>query len=517
MSISYQVGRTGSITPVANLVPVHIAGTTVKRASLHNADIIASLDIHEGDYLLVEKGGEIIPKIVGVDMDKRKPEAEKVEFITECPICGSPLVRKEGEANHYCLNGDCPPRVRGSIEHFVSRNAMDIEGMGTEIIDLLLSKGMISDVADIYSLSGRREEMIGLEKVIYPVEYELSDVPWEVVFYALDIGLPNMQRKVAEKIAGRFGTLKAYSKASPEELSALGLSAREVAQITEYFSPVDLFGTLSDYSCGMLLETCGDMESVPFDCLLAALGINGVDMKVADILSTGYDYIYELSLASEEELAAISGIGPVIAGNVCAWMGKNRTKVKKLNTLSIFRMQSRMADNLLASIEKSKDRGFSALLNGLGIRYIGEGASRDIARHFGNMEKLMQAGMEELKSIEGIGEQMAGSIVQYFSEKRNRDLVRRLLEAGVSGAEEEYVSGNRVLEGKIFVITGTLSMARENFKDRIMKAGGKVTDSVSSKTDYLLAGEKAGSKLDKALKLGVQVLDEEAFNKILEN
>ena len=170
MSVSYQVGRTGSITPVANLEPVHIAGTTVKRASLHNADIIAELDLHEHDTVYVEKGGEIIPKIVGVDVSLRKAGTLPVHFITRCPECGTILVREEGEANHYCPNEDhCPPQIAGKIEHFVSRKAMDIEGMGGETIDLLLSRHIIRDVSDIYRLPEKREELIGLEKIVYPM------------------------------------------------------------------------------------------------------------------------------------------------------------------------------------------------------------------------------------------------------------------------------------------------------------------------------------------------------------
>ena len=169
LSVDYQVGRTGSITPVANLEPIHIAGTTVKRASLHNEDIIRELDLHLHDTVYVEKGGEIIPKIVGVDVEKREADAPVIEFITHCPECGTALIRHEGEANHYCPNEDhCPPQIAGKLEHFVSRKAMDIEGMGGETIDLLLTKGFIRDVADIYTLPSRREELIGLEKILYP-------------------------------------------------------------------------------------------------------------------------------------------------------------------------------------------------------------------------------------------------------------------------------------------------------------------------------------------------------------
>ena len=206
LSVDYQVGRTGSITPVANLEPVHIAGTTVKRASLHNEDIIRELDLHLHDMVYVEKGGEIIPKIVGVDVEKRLPDAPAIEFITRCPECGTELIRNEGEANHYCPNEDhCPPQIAGKLEHFVSRKAMDIEGMGSETIDLLLTKGFIRDIADIYTLPAKRAELIGLEKILYPESYVMTSIPLSRVIYAFEIGVKNISAKNAEVLAGRFG------------------------------------------------------------------------------------------------------------------------------------------------------------------------------------------------------------------------------------------------------------------------------------------------------------------------
>ena len=208
LSVDYQVGRTGSITPVANLEPVHIEGTTVKRASLHNEDIIRELDLHLHDMVYVEKGGEIIPKIVGVDVEKRVADAPVIEFITHCPECGTPLIRHEGEANHYCPNEDhCPPQIAGKLEHFVSRKAMDIEGMGGETIDLLLTKGFIRDVADIYTLPSRREELIGLEKILYPESYVMTSIPLGKVIYAFEIGMKNISAKNADVLAEHFGSL----------------------------------------------------------------------------------------------------------------------------------------------------------------------------------------------------------------------------------------------------------------------------------------------------------------------
>ena len=242
LSVDYQVGRTGSITPVANLEPVHIAGTTVKRASLHNEDIIRELDLHLHDMVYVEKGGEIIPKIVGVDVEKRLPDAPAIEFITRCPECGTELIRNEGEANYYCPNEDhCPPQIAGKLEHFVSRKAMDIEGMGSETIDLLLTKGFIRDIADIYTLPAKRAELIGLEKILYPESYVMTSIPLSRVIYAFEIGVKNISAKNAEVLAGRFGGLPGLASATKEELLALadlqfpGDREKNINKILEYF------------------------------------------------------------------------------------------------------------------------------------------------------------------------------------------------------------------------------------------------------------------------------------------
>ncbi|MBE6333832.1 MAG: NAD-dependent DNA ligase LigA [Bacteroidales bacterium] len=376
LSITYQVGRTGSVTPVANLEPVRLAGTTVKRASLHNADVIESLGIHDGDWVYVEKGGEIIPKIVGVDLSRREPGANPIKFITKCPECGTALVREEGEANHYCPNEMCPPRVLGRIEHFVSRKAMNIDGMGSEIIELLLSSGKISNVADIYTLPERRDELVGLEKIVYVEE------PAEHV----EVSLANM-----------------------------------------------------------------------FDVV-----------------------------SSEPRLVP-----------------------KKL-----FSLQKRSVDNLIKAIEKSKQAGLSALIHGLGIRHIGESASKDLARNFNTIEALQSATIEELLNIEGIGKQMAESICSYFANSENIAMIDLMKSCGVVTTCTESKTSDK-LSGMTFVITGTLSTNRDHFKKLILAAGGKVSDSVSAKTTYLLAGENAGSKLSKAQKLGITILDEASFMNML--
>lgn len=510
MSVVYQVGRTGSITPVANLEPVHIAGTTVKRASLHNADIIAALDLHEHDTVYVEKGGEIIPKIVGVDASQRPAAARPVVFITHCPECGTELMRVEGEANHYCPNEEhCPPQIAGKIEHFVSRRAMNIDGMGEETIDLLLSRKIIRDVADIYRLPERREELIGLEKIVYPESFEITSIPLAKVIYGFEIGVKNISARVAETIAGYFNNLEAYSRATADELRAVVKDENMVNRIVEYFR------TPFNQALDRLLEA-GEVENIPLDYIVFALNIPGVDWHKADLLAARFDYIYELSVASMEEIVLVTGMSEGEAGVVVAFWGRNEKLVRKLNTLNVYRMQDKSVDNLIAGIEKSKTAGFPALLNALGIRYIGETASRNLAKSFRSMQNLMNADYEQLKEVEDVGEQMANSIVKYFGREENRDLVKRLLEYGVEAEMKEKEGESDKLESQTFVITGTLTRPREYFKELIMSAGGKVSDSVSAKTAYLLAGENAGSKLKKAQKLGTKIISEIEFSQLIQ-
>ena len=289
LSVDYQVGRTGSITPVANLEPVHIAGTTVKRASLHNEDIIRELDLHLHDMVYVEKGGEIIPKIVGVDVEKRVADAPVIEFITHCPECGTPLIRHEGEANHYCPNEDhCPPQIAGKLEHFVSRKAMDIEGMGGETIDLLLTKGFIRDVADIYTLPSRREELIGLEKILYPESYVMTSIPLGKVIYAFEIGMKNISAKNADVLAEHFGSLTKLAGASKEELMAVGSlqftgdREKNINKMLEYFR-MPFNESLER------LKQAGEVDMLPLDVVIYALDIPGIDFHKAELLSVKFD------------------------------------------------------------------------------------------------------------------------------------------------------------------------------------------------------------------------------------
>ena len=340
--ITIQVGRTGALTPVAELRPVQLAGTTVARATLHNQEEMARKDVRVGDAVIIEKAGEIIPAVVRVLLEKRPAGSQPFVFPRHCPACGSEVARLEGEVAVRCLNLDCPDQVRGRLEHFASRQCLDIEGLGEAAIDQLVAAGHVASLLDIYKLT--------FEQVV-----------------ALD--------KFAEK------------------------SAR----------------------------------------------------------------------------------------------------------------------NLLGAIERSKGVELWRLLHGLGIPQVGAAAAKDLAKAFGSLSALMEATIEQLVAIDGIGEKTAAGIVRYFGEARNRSQVEALLEAGMSPVAPERPSeADAVLGGKVFVITGTLpSLKREEAKALIESKGGKVAGSVSKKTDFLLAGEAAGSKLAKAQSLGVAVLDEAGLRTML--
>lgn len=344
--ITYQVGRTGAVTPVANLDPVQLAGTVVKRASLHNADIIEGLDLYVGDMVYVEKGGEIIPKIVGVDKDARFMIGDKVKFITHCPECGSLLVRYEGEAAHYCTNDTaCPPQIKGKIEHFVSRKAMNIDSLGAETIDQFYQEGLIATIADLYSLK----------------------VP-------------------------------------------------EIARLE--------------------------------------------------------------------------------------------------------RMGKKSALNILDGIRASKEVPFERVLFALGIRFVGETTAKTLAKAFRTIDALKEATLEDLVQVDEIGARIAQSVMQYFADEKNLQVIERLREAGVQMQKEELDMSDFTdkLAGKSIVISGVFTHhSRDEYKNLIEKNGGKNVGSISKKTSFILAGENMGpSKLEKAEKLGIPIVSEDEFLQMIE-
>ena len=344
LEVTYQVGRTGAVTPVANMEPVQLAGTTVRRATLNNEDFIRSFDLHIGDMVYVEKGGEIIPKIVGVNIDERPIIALPVQFIKRCPECGTPLVRYEGEAAWYCPNDTgCPPQIKGRIEHFIARKAMNIDSLGPETINEYYRRGLIHNIADLYDI----------------------------------------------------------------------------------------------------------------------------------------------------EVQQINGDG-------------SRTK---------------SAQRIVNGILKSKDVPFERVVFALGIRFVGETSARLLARHFKTMDALMNAGLEELQEVEGIGEVMAASIIAYFHNEQNREIVERLRSYGLQfalSAEQTAAQSDR-LAGQSIVISGVFQHhSRDEYKLIIEQNGGKNVGSISGKTSFILAGDNMGpSKLEKAQKLGIRIVSEEEFLEML--
>ena len=359
LSIAYQVGRTGAVTPVANLQPVLLAGTMVKRATLHNADIIASLDVRIGDIVYVEKGGEIIPKIIGVDLDQRLASAEPVIFASTCPECETPLLRSEGEAAHYCPNeAGCPPQIKGKLEHFISRKAMNIDSLGEGKIGILFDNKLVANIADLYDL--RADQLLGLEKV-----YEAT------------------ANKKEKKISFRYKTV----------------------------------------------------------------------------------------------------------------------------------------ENIMNGIERSKETGFERVLYAIGIRFVGETVAKKLAAHFGSIDSIMRATFEELKEAEEIGEKIAGSILEFFKEPKNQEIIRRLKEKGLHFEirEEEKKRKSDKLKGMTFVVSGTFEkFSRDEIKKEIEAHGGKNAGSISSKTTFVIAGENIGpEKRKKAASLAVPVISEAEFLRMI--
>ena len=342
-SVDFQVGRTGAVTPVANLTPVQLGGTTVKRASIHNADQIEKLDLHYNDQVYIEKGGEIIPKIVDVNLSFRSNNSKKVEFISHCPECHSELMQKEGEVQHFCPNEkECPPQLKGKIEHFIGRKAMNIDGLGSETVEVLYRTGLVKSIADLYQLT--------------------------------------------------------------------------------------------------------------FDQLI-----------------------------------------------------------------NLDRMAEKSANNLLKGLKESLNVPFEKVLFAIGIRFVGETVAKKLAKHFGSIDAIATASYEELVAVDEIGEKIAISLKNYFSDKQNIELIFNLKKIGLQFEAIKTESFSSRFTRMSFVVSGVFkAFAREELKQLIEENGGKNVSAISAKTTYLVAGENMGpSKLDKATKLGVKIISEDEFIQLL--
>ncbi|MEY3565675.1 MAG: hypothetical protein RJA23_1845, partial [Bacteroidota bacterium] len=422
LSITYQVGRTGAITPVANLAPVLLAGTTVKRASLHNANEIERLDIHEGDFVWVEKGGEIIPKITAVNHEKRRAGALSITYISHCPECGSDLQRKEGEAKHYCLNAAaCPPQILGRIEHFVSKRAMDIDSMGTERIRALIDQGFIRNYADIYSLDSKQSELLGLEMSQDQYEREVNGllhISLDKVLFALTEGIPlkqiqdflleNTHLPLRDRIRAFQAQLKVWKKKIPSNVGMVDFLLQNLA------THADLMKVEDYIPVAVVLEIFLGRR-VEFEQILEASKKHG----------TIHTMLLELQLNLPDEL-------------------QERIKKLKANTF-----QEGVITNMMEGIFASKSQDFDKVLFALGIRNIGENTAQLLAKHFGNLEKLQAATGEELLEINGVGETLVQSIQEFFAQPENLEIIAQLKAQGLNFEMQggEIVALGNALDG----------------------------------------------------------------------
>lgn len=480
VDVTYQVGRTGAITPVAELEPVLIAGTTVKRASLHNADQIEALGIRIGDEVYVEKGGEIIPKVVGVNIDARPTESEPLVYIQTCPECQTDLERKEGEAKHYCPNSaTCPPQVRGRIEHFVSRKAMNIDGLGPEIIDLLVQKGGVRHAGDLYGLKERANQA-WRETTL---QYKATAEPSPDALY--------VQR--AHALATWRFRLKNGERpdAGANPISKSAIQEAWASNNWEGYGPMP--EKEADWRSFLALAI---EHSVPMATEILA---KAVRVRHPDELLVG-----EMALNWEQE-----GWG-VERGE---WDHLNAL-LHRLSSRTRQRLGEKELENLLLAIEVSKNQSFEKVLYAVGIRHVGTETAIILAQHFQSLDALRSASEEDIHAIHGVGKEIAGSVVDFFSDSAAQELMRDLEAEGLRmelDPEQANTTSGQSLTGMTFVITGTHPIPREELADIIRKHGGKVSGSVSKKTRALVAGEKAGSKLTKAQDLGVEIWDYSAL------
>jgi DNA ligase (NAD+) len=491
LSITYQVGRTGAITPVANLTPVHLAGTTVKRASLHNANEIERLGLHEGDTVFVEKGGEIIPKITGINLHKRKADALPIKYIDHCPECSVPLERKEGEAKHFCPNYEsCPPQILGRIEHFVHRRAMDIDSLGTERIRTLIDQGYISNPADIYELENIRDQLLGLE--MSQDQYEKTDdgilyISLTKAFFALTEGL----------------SLTAIQKFCDSQIET---------PLTEVLNNFQTFIRNSHKKVAQNVATILKLQEALHQSNLPQME-DYLPVSVVLSLLTGN----RISLEKLIEAARHQGtVHSILLKLDLSLNNEQEDRIKKLKANTF---QEGVISNMIEGINASKNQPFEKVLFALGIRNIGENTAQILAKHFKNIENLKSADAEALLAVNGVGDTLVSSIQDYFSKNENLSIISRLKEKGLHFEihEEEKILQSNTLEGKKILASGKLNhFKRDEIIDFIEANGGQYLKAVSKSLDFIIEGEDMGpSKKEKAEKLGIKMISEEEFLKMM--
>ena len=514
-NIIYQVGRTGAVTPVALLKPVHIAGTVVKRASLHNSDIIDALELHQNDTVFIEKGGEIIPKITGVDKTKENHFEPPFWFISKCPECGTSLIKKKGESAHYCPNEDgCPPQIKGKIEHFVSRKAMDIDGIGEETINLLFKKYLLLDITDIFKIENNSEEIIGLETINIPEdetseEYiESLQIPLERIIFAFK-GAPKLEH--CKILVNDF---------TPDEIAQISIEGISNKLKTDNTESRKIYKFLKKYPLlnNFLIERHKNATWTYPESILRKLA--GLNRETSERISNYYKFYYFIKKTAIAEIEQNGLIDFIEAQKLSAFFNNKEIDHVRLNHISKIGIQQKTFDNIIKGIAKSKEVPFERVLFGLGIRYVGETVSKKLAKEFKSIDNIKNATLEELIEVEDIGERIAESIQDYFSKEKNLILIDKLKQEGLKfETHEKESSSDEILSGLTFVVTGNFGskVARENLKTKIEELGGKVSSGISKNTSFLVAGEKAGpEKIRKAQKLKIEVLNKIEFEEKFE-
>ncbi|HYQ55788.1 MAG TPA: NAD-dependent DNA ligase LigA, partial [Draconibacterium sp.] len=446
-SVTYQVGRTGAVTPVANLEPVLIAGTMVKRASLHNADIINNLDLHIDDTVFVEKGGEIIPKITGVDITKRTSRSEPVNFIEFCPECEKQLVRKKGEAAHYCKNVDgCPPQIKGKMEHFVSRKAMDIDGLGKETLNLLFDKDLVTDISDIYNIPNKEDQIVGLESLKEPENGLLlgeNRIPVDRLLFCVK-GAPAL--KHIQSLLETYSKSKLFDLDSESIKKSLNLKTDLAENIEKYFKKIEQVKRV-------VLKMSENEKSVFPSVVLNEIG--GISKEKAELLEEKYIYYHYISQLKQKEIEKINFLDFFEKAQLCDFLNDKNIQHQKLNHLGRNSIQQKTFDNIVQGIEKSKEVPFERVLFGLGIRFAGETVAKKLVKEFKNIEKIKTATIEEMTEVEDIGERIAESVKVYFQNEKHLQLIEKLKVAGLQfEVQEKESSSNQILNGLTFVVTG---------------------------------------------------------------
>ena len=491
LSVTYQVGRTGAITPVANLSPVSLAGTTVKRASLHNANEIERLGLHVGDTVAVEKGGEIIPKITRVIMEQRIPGSEPIPYITQCPECGTELERKPGEAKHFCPNiKTCPPQILGRIEHFVSKRAMDIDSLGTERIRALIDHGYLINPADIYDLVEKKEALLGLE--INPEQY-LKDgeghlyISLRKVLYGLTDQIP---LTLVDQFLLDYEDVDLRGKLSLF-IDTIKLNKKKVEQNTQIIQILKAFLDREEFD---------EIEDfVPVAIVLSLMTNKEAVDEEYEQLSLRYPTLHDIYLASSRDYSS--------------------DFLKKLKKLKGNTFQEGVISNMVDGIEASRNQAFEKVLFGLGIRNIGENTAKLLASHFINIENLKNASVEELLQINGVGETLVLSLQDFFSSEENLEVIRRLKAHGLrfeSDQKPPELIGDKLANLKILASGKFNHFKRDEIIDFIESQGGTYVKSVSKALDFIVEGEEMGpSKKEKAQKLNIKLISEEEFLKMV--